>query len=96
MFYFRQISPIGCLFWTAIFVWLFIALKLYYVVGFFVFLAIVYNIYIKAKKKFEIRNEQKERNYEPEIGEVYKICPYCGNDVKRSAKVCPHCRKNIE
>ncbi|MGN0005116.1 MAG: hypothetical protein ACI37Z_04010 [Candidatus Gastranaerophilaceae bacterium] len=95
MFYFKQISPIGCLLWTVLFVWIFIALKLYYVVGFLIFLAIVYNVISKAKNKYYERKEQKERDFQPEIGEVYKVCPYCGNDVKRSAKICPHCKNSL-
>lgn len=96
MYYFRQISPFGCLLWTVLLVWLFFKLKLYYVIFFIIILAFVYNLYIRAKNKIKTRKEEQERNYEPEIGEVYKVCPFCGNDVKRSAKICPHCQNKLD
>ena len=94
--YFRQINPLGCLLWTILFVWLFFELKLYYVVGFLIVLAVGYNLYRQTRTKIIEYNEEKERSYEPEMGEVYKVCPYCKKDVKRLAKICPHCKMNLE
>ncbi|MBQ2644462.1 hypothetical protein IJG14_02670 [bacterium] len=96
MYYFRQISPIGCLLWTFLFAWLFFKLKLYYVLGIIVLIAIIYNFYKKTRVKIKEYKEEKEKNFEPEIGEVYKVCPYCGKDVKRSARLCPHCKNLLE
>lgn len=96
MFYTKQINPIGCLLFTILAVWLFFKLKLYYIIIFIVVLAFAYNFYLKIKKDIALKNEEKERNFEPEIGEVYKVCQFCGNDVKRSAKICPHCQNMLE
>lgn len=93
--YYRQINPWGCLFFTIILVWLFVKLKLYYILGFLILLALAYKFFQKTKVKIAEHKEEKEKNFEPEIGEVYKICPYCGNNVKRSANVCPHCKNQI-
>ncbi len=96
MFYFSRISPLGCLLWTIFLVWLFFKLKLYYVIFFIIILAAAYNLYLKTKNKIQSHIENKERNFEPEIGEVYKVCAFCGKDVKRSAKICPHCKNNLD
>ena len=96
MFYIKQITPFGCLLWTALFVWLFIKLKLYYLVAFIILIAIIFHFYKKTKTRIEEYKEEQERNFEPEIGEVSKICPCCGQNVKRSAKTCPHCKASFE
>lgn len=96
MYYFRQISPIGCLLWIILFVWIFIKLRLYYIVFFLIIIAIAHYIYSQTKNKIKEHIEEKEKNFEPEMGEVYKICPCCGNSVKRSAKICPHCKNPLE
>jgi len=96
MFYYRQVSPFGCLLWTIFFVWVFITLKLYYVVIFLIVFALAYHLYRQTKVKIKEHQEEKERNFEPEMGEVYKICPHCGNSVKRSAKICPHCKNPLD
>lgn len=96
MMYFKQISPIGCFLWTIILVWLFFALKLYYVVIILLILGLAYNLYQQTKLKIQTKKEEKERNFEPEIGEVYKVCQFCGNDVKRSVNICPHCKNKLD
>lgn len=48
-------------------------------------------MYLRLKANVVKHKEEKEKNFEPEIGEVYKVCPYCGNNVKRNATYCPHC-----
>ena len=48
-------------------------------------------MYLRLKANVVKHNEEKEKSFEPEIGEVYKVCPYCGNNVKRNATYCPHC-----
>ncbi|MCR5260988.1 MAG: hypothetical protein K6C94_04045 [Candidatus Gastranaerophilales bacterium] len=96
MVYFKQINPLGCLLWTVLFVWLFVKLKLYYVVAFLILFALAYNFYKQTKVKIKEHQEEQERNYEPEMGEVYKVCSCCGNSVKRSAKICPHCKNSLD
>ena len=38
---------------------------------------------------------QKEQNYEPEMGEVFKVCPYCNAKVKVTAVSCPCCNRAL-
>ena len=94
--YYKQISPIGCLLWTILLVWLFFKLKLYYVIIFVVILAFAYNLFIRMKAGIKAHKIEQERNFEPELNEVYKACPFCGKDVKRNATVCPHCNHPID
>lgn len=44
-----------------------------------------------------IKNKQIEyrTNYTPEMGEVYKVCPYCGTKVKVVEKTCPKCKHDL-
>ncbi len=51
---------------------------------------VVFYIYrtIQIKKK-----EQDLCN--PQMGEVYKICPYCNSSVKVTAKTCPNCNRAL-
>lgn len=35
---------------------------------------------------------EKQENYEPKMGEVYKVCPYCNSKVKVTATCCPVCK----
>ena len=37
-------------------------------------------------------NKLKKGNYEPQTGEVYKVCPYCNSKVKITERTCPNCR----
>lgn len=96
MYFFKQINGFGCLIWSIFLCWLFFALKLYYIIFAVIILAFVYNVYLRIKSNLKKYNEDKEKNFEPEIGEVYKLCPYCGNNVKRYATSCPHCNKKFE
>jgi len=84
-------SPLGCLIWTILLIWVFFALKLYYVVFFIILFAIIYNIFKRIKIKIQNQKIIDEMNFEPKMGEVSKICPSCGKDVRRSADVCPNC-----
>ncbi len=78
------------------FIFLFIALKLWFVVV----IIILYYLfrYVIAAINLQIKSKQKEKeiNYTPHKGEVYKICPYCSINVKRSTKKCPNCGHNLD
>lgn len=84
-------SPLGCLLWSALLIWIFFKLKLYYVIFAIILFAVFYNIFSQIKSGIKQQKINKELNFEPKMGEVSKICPECGNDVRRSAEVCPHC-----
>lgn len=90
-----RIGPLGCLF-SILWIWLFFTLKLYYLVFGVLILIAAFVIFFICKNKYKVHIENKEKSFEPEIGEVYKICPYCNNDVKRSTKICPHCKSELK
>ena len=48
-------------------------------------------IYETIYKKQKLNNE----NYTPQMGEVYKVCPYCNTKVKLNAQACPICKHAI-
>lgn len=41
------------------------------------------------------KKEEKDANYTPEMGEVYKVCPYCSSKVKVTATICPVCKHEL-
>lgn len=45
-------------------------------------------IYETIKEK----NERAKANYNPEMGEVYKVCPFCNTKVKVTETTCPNCK----
>lgn len=86
-----QIPPIGCFLLIFICTYLFFELKLYYVVIAFVLFLILLNIFNQTKNKIDNVRNEREKNFEPKPGETYKVCPSCGNDLKRDCTKCPHC-----
>jgi Ca2+/Na+ antiporter len=44
-----------------------------------------------------VKNKQKENeiNYNPQMGEVFKVCPYCNTKVKVTEKTCPCCNRAL-
>jgi uncharacterized membrane protein YraQ (UPF0718 family) len=94
--YYKEINPIGCFIWLIILTWLFFALKIYYLVFAAIIVMVAVYYYFKLKKSLIEKKEEQERNFEPQMGEVYKICPNCGNNVKRNASACPHCNHKFD
>lgn len=41
------------------------------------------------------KQKEAQINYTPEMGEVYKICPYCNTKVKVTAITCPCCNRAL-
>ncbi len=58
------------------------------IVGLIVIAIAVYYGNLIYRMIAEKKNEA-EINYTPEMGEVYKVCPYCNTKVKVTAKTCP-------
>ncbi len=87
----------GCLIISLIlFFIIFALLKLWYLVV-LVVLVFIFRDYINTVKiNIKEKEREKEINYEPEMGEVYKICPYCGQKVKHSQMKCPNCNNDLE
>ncbi len=74
------------------------------IVGFklwYLFLAILFIFVVKNFASiiiFNYKNGQKQKDihFEPQKGEIYKVCPNCGINVKRSAEKCPQCGKQFD
>ena len=49
---------------------------------------LIYNAYLNKK-------EEMNRNYNPQMGEVYKECPYCNTKVAVTATCCPVCKREL-
>lgn len=49
---------------------------------------LIYQSYINKKQEEKI-------NYTPEMGEVFKVCPYCNTKVKVTEKTCPRCNRAL-
>ncbi len=41
------------------------------------------------------KEKEKRQNYNPQMGEVYKICPYCNTKVKVTEITCPCCNRAL-
>lgn len=85
----------GCLPFLFLFFVLFIFFKLWYLIVLLVFAAIAVSIISQFKSYIQLKKKEKEQSYEPQKGEVYKICSYCGAKVKRSSETCPQCGNSL-
>ena len=66
--------------------WLFVGIALIIIVAYYANL-----IY----KTIVYKKEQESQNYNPQMGEVFKICPYCNAKVKVTATTCPCCQRAL-
>ena len=64
------------------------------IVGIIIILIVLYYANL-IYQNIAYKKEQKDANYTPEMGEVYKVCPYCGSKVKVTAISCPVCKKEL-
>lgn len=77
-------------------------LILYYLVKelwwLFVGIVVVIIVYIYARliyKTIADKKVQDAQNYTPEMGEVFKVCPYCNAKVKVTEITCPCCNRAL-
>ena len=66
--------------------WLFVGIALIIIVSYYsnlIYKTIVY------------KKQQDEQNYNPQMGEVFKVCPYCNSKVKVTAVTCPCCKRAL-
>lgn len=63
--------------------WLIIGIILAVII--FYYAKVIYNTFLN-------KNNEENKNYTPEMGEVYKICPYCNTKLKINATCCPVCK----
>ncbi len=86
----------GCL--LSIFLMLLIFFLIKELWWFFVGLILIAVAIYYGKLIYEtIKNKQleKEMNYNPQMGEVYKVCPYCNTKVKVTETTCPNCKRAL-
>ena len=61
-------------------------------------IAIIIIVAYWGKRIYFLLKESKETNssqYNPQMGEVFKVCPYCGNKMKVTETICPECKKEL-
>ncbi len=75
---------------------LFIGIKLWFVFAIIILFYVVQNIISSVNIQMKLKQKEKETHYEPQKGEVYKVCPTCGISVKRSVDKCPQCGNDLD
>ncbi len=84
-----EISGCSTLMLIILFVVIFAKQLFYLALAFAVVLVAIY-IGFYIYRTIQVKKREKDL-CNPDIGEVYKICPYCNTSVKVSAKTCPNC-----
>ena len=84
---------LGCLISIIILVIIFAIIKEFWwlIVGIILISIVAYY----AKMIYETIKEQnikKKTEYNPQMGEVYKVCPFCNTKVKVTETTCPNCK----
>ena len=84
----------GCLIFLLIFlITLYLLKELWWlIVGIAVIITVAYwgrRIYMLLYEK------EKNKEYTPEMGEVFKICPYCNSKIKVTEIKCPVCKREL-
>ena len=41
------------------------------------------------------KESEAEKNYNPQMGEVYKVCRFCNTKVKVTETTCPNCKRDL-
>lgn len=91
-----RIDLSGCLTSIALMLITFFIVKelWWFIVGILV-IAIVYYYANLIYQNVQSKNTNGDENYNPEMGEVYKVCPYCNSKVKVTAVSCPVCNRAL-
>lgn len=86
----------GCLSTLFIFLLiLFLIKELWWLIVGLIIIAIVAYYGNLIYKAYLNKKQEEKINYTPEMGEVYKICPYCNTKVKVNEKTCPCCNRAL-
>lgn len=64
------------------------------IVGIIIILIVLYYANLIYQNILD-KNAEKDADYNPKMGEVYKICPYCSSKVKVTATYCPACKHEL-
>lgn len=87
----------GCLpVFIVLALFLFIAFKLWFLIAIFLIIYLLRNFVSAINLNIKLKQKEKEEHYEPHRGEVYKVCPYCNINVKRSVEKCPKCGNPLD
>ena len=66
--------------------WLFVGIAVIVIIAFYSSLIF---------RTFAEKKAQEAQNYTPEMGEVFKVCPYCNAKVKVTEITCPCCKRAL-
>lgn len=86
----------GCL--TALFIFLlilFLIKELWWLIVGIILIAIAFYYGNLIYRTISEKQKESKIDYTPEMGEVYKICPYCNTKVKVTAMTCPCCNRAL-
>lgn len=64
------------------------------IVGIIIIIIVLYYANLIYKYITDKKTE-RDANYTPEMGEVYKVCPYCNSKVKVTTIICPVCKREL-
>ncbi len=85
----------GCLTLLIILFFLvFLFTKLWWLVAIIVLIYII-NTYIASFRQKIAQKKAEQDTFKPEMGQSYKICPYCGEKVKVTDLKCPKCGREL-
>ncbi len=86
----------GCL--TVLFVLLltlFLVKELWWLIVGIIIIAVASYYLNLIYKVIAEKEKEKRENYNPAMGEVFKVCPYCNTKVKVTEKTCPCCNRAL-
>ena len=72
----------------------FLVTKLWWVVA-IMFVIWLVNMYIATIQEKLAQKKAEKEAFNPEPGQSYKVCPYCGEKVKVTELKCPKCGREL-
>ncbi len=72
----------------------FLVTKLWWVVAIIVLIWMVNTFIAVFMQKLEQKKAENDA-FNPELGQSYKVCPYCGEKVKVTELKCPKCGREL-
>lgn len=73
---------------------IFIFTKLWWLVAIMVIVYILNQYLTMIRQKLE-QHKKEQAKFNPEMGEIYKVCPHCNEKVKVTDLTCPHCGNEL-
>lgn len=72
----------------------FLFTKLWWLVAIIVLIYLI-NTYIAAFQQKMAQKKAEQEKFKPEMGQSYKVCPYCGEKVQVTELRCPKCGREL-